>query len=170
MAIAYSDPDGDIESQTSSTGEFWYTEIDEGVREPDIPDTDDYVSGELHENYDSFTMSDVDLEGGVASSVRIWAYGNITSGDPDWLGDISLNGGSSWTEEKSFEFTASPSWKSVEFAGEFTQEQINALAVKVKISNVGNDPPIFMYAMYAEITYEPYAPPVGYQRTQIMVI
>ena len=73
---AYSDPEGDITSQTlSECDPNFYDCVNDGVREPNTSGFEGNInSGEMDGYYNSFTMENVDLGGGTATQIKVWAY------------------------------------------------------------------------------------------------
>ena len=156
--IGYVDPNGEV-----SHNELWarpviepsppdylpipyYIFIDDGIRQPNTPDTSDYLesSGYGDVVLDMSTITNV----ASVTNVTVWAYAN----GPDIIvqGAIKMNG--TWTTLTDFGFTSSASWKSVSFNGTWTQTDLNNLQVKLNVPQWGSGN---IYAMYAVVTYTP---------------
>jgi hypothetical protein len=133
----YMDPDGD----SSNTG--WvdqadgssniYQSIDEGVRQPSSPGTDDYIEGGGVCEY-RCTMS---AASGAATGVTIWVNSGADSpvGLPSYTlyVDISING--SWQGEKTVHTgtgTTAQAWTSHLWNGSWSQADLATLIVKLR--------------------------------------
>ena len=155
MAVGYSDPIGDVTAEWERfpvEGDH-HSCIDDGVRQPAVPNVDDYIyyAGVTTRN-DDFTMSP--LGGvGIASQIKVWAYGKTYD---DGVASADLYIGGSWQRLAPLGLDAlTPSWKSVTYTGGWTQAQLNARIVRLNRNDSGPDGDPFIYAMYQEVTYTP---------------
>ncbi len=144
----YLDPDGDdAVAWETSTGANHYTEIDDGVRQPDTPNGTDLIE-ELGVDVtvdDDFTMTSI--EGVVeVSSVEIWVR-SIKLGGTEITLSVDLYIGGSWQGLQEVEMGG---WNSITFNGSWNQEDLDALKVRIRKSNTGG---VDVHAMYAEVTY-----------------
>ena len=157
------DPDADgvtLEWTPIPSGDHYAT-IDDGTRQPAVPNLDDYIeinSGAGQDNFaDTFYMETLTGVDSV-SSIKIWVYGKTGPADDEVHADISLDDGSTWVGSGEIipESTSSAAWFSKTFNGTWTQAQLNTLHTKLIYKFVGGVAigDTAVYAMYAEITYE----------------
>ncbi len=167
--VGYADPNGDsepLEWVEIPDGDHYPT-IDDGTREPDTPDTDDYIYSANNTTQDTFDMETVDLGDVPATSIKIWVYGYGEYGTSPHIfqhsatGNIYIDG--SWQTAKEFDMSNTTQWYSVEFTGTFTQADVDALEVQfTKTQTAGSiGGATYIYAAYAEITYDNTAPTVS---------
>ena len=79
MSVGYVDPVGDnAVTWTPSAGTDHYALVDDGVRQPDAPDTADYISyvaaPGANEDFDMGTF-----EVSAVSAITVWAYAKHTT-------------------------------------------------------------------------------------------
>lgn len=153
----YIDPVGDgTNTLWSSTGTSFYTEIDDGVRQPTIPTTSDYIYGYFTDDPTIYLrMSSISNIQSV-SQVVVWIYHK-----DDSAGQISAqlyDDDETTTRSSETNFTQSTvdAWHSVTFSGlSLTQAQLDSLSVMLHDTRGGGGGRTYqyVYAMYAEITY-----------------
>ena len=153
--VGYCDPNGDSSiGWTPTPPGTSFSTIDEGTRQPDVPDTADYVRGAgggiATDIYDMSTLTGVDS----VSQVVLWAYGILggAKGIPAVVGDVYLAGG--WVGLASWGFTTSNSWKSITYNGSWTSGSLDAMQTKLAYSGGGNSSCVSsVFALYALVTY-----------------
>lgn len=129
MGTYYLDPDGNVNTLWTT---YDFSNIDKEVRQPTAPSTGTFILGVYYignddrgerQEYSFESMSKLYAE--YISSIKVWAYGKyITiSGSPTCDCDINISG----CNDKNFGFTASWSWKSVEWVSgtNFVQYGVN---------------------------------------------
>ena len=167
MTIGYCDPDGTTLAQWALADQNpHHLAINGGVRQPADPDWDDvaYIDGDENQ-YEQYTMSNLDIGGGTATSVIVWTSmaTTVITHDPyvrlycgGWLAEVVIN--LTQTGRK---------WYSQTYNGIFSQADINAMQVRYKAPGIisateqGRN-----YETYCEVIYEV---PSGYEHDYIGV-
>lgn len=160
VQTAYLDPDGDGATTDWSTTDWsttgppgsHYEEVNDGTREPNAPDTNDYVYcvGGGDNRNEEFTMTTV---AGVTecSEVTIRAHG-YEDENCDVTCQVYLGG--EWKTAVDFAFDdGSYNWKSATFSGTWDQDDIDALQVRLLRVVSGPSDECRVATFYAEITY-----------------
>jgi len=159
MVVDYCDPDGDITKQWShpSAPADHFQEINDGVRQPTVPSSDDIAATDGDENaVDQFTMTSLSNVDEV-TQVTVWTYGNCTAGED---ARVNLYIGA-WQGQAWVGLGTSGGWRSYTKTGSWTQEQLNAMQVQYQADSVyGKFDGTWIRACYCEITYSEVA--VGY--------
>ncbi len=157
MTTDFVDPDGDVTTEWSSTAGGHYTEIDDGQRQPATGaplNEADYIhqlgqAGNKDDEFNMGTIADVD----EVTAIKVWIFveSDLAASGSQVDGDINLGGAQG--AKTIFLSTDAKGWYSVEWTG-LTGSQADLDALKVKLSFVETDGhEIFVYAMYAEITF-----------------
>jgi len=150
MSVGFVDPtaDGGTIQWYPTPGPAHFSCIDDGTRQPSVPDTADNIQAGTPNISDIFDMSSIAGAASV-SSIVVWVYGSRVM-DGDVGAAIYVGGG--WEAVQYFGVT-SAGWYSVTFNGAWTQADLDAL--QVKIINDGYPWPIEeIDAMYCAVTYE----------------
>ena len=156
MSVGYVDPVGDnAVTWTPSAGTDHYALVDDGVRQPDAPDTADYISyiaaPGANEDFDMGTF-----EVSAVSAITVWAYAKHTTSAALTL-NIYVDG--AWqTADSSNTLIGNYAWYSATWNAAWDQADLDALLVRVTKTG-GATWTETVAAIYAEITYEPVAPP-----------
>lgn len=161
----YVDPDGSIQYQmyqypdnpASTTN---YMRVDDGIRQPTEPDITDYL---WNGGMDIFSMTTFAVDS--TSNIKVWVYSIKGSPIPGQTVTLSIFVDDDWVDGSAISPTDSRAWYSSSFDGTWTQEDLDALQVKV-YSNGG---PI-IYAVYAEITFTGAAPPPPEKKGRVIMI
>lgn len=156
MTLGYVDPDGDITANWPFVvpGPNHYAAIDDLVRQPNVPDLDNYIGDDIGSfNTDSFDMTYPSTSGTIVSvsNVTVWIYCVDTEGSGQNI-DISINMTGSWETDKTVPVPTSAAWESASFDGTWTGAQLYNL--QVRLNSLTGGAQIRCYAMYAEITYQ----------------
>ncbi len=151
---AFVDPNGDVAAGWWVTPEesSHYLTIDEGTRQPTVPDTGDYIYIDWDGYVDTFDTSSLTNVSSV-TQVKVWIYCDNWGGEEgttDATGNIYMN--SSWQTPQSFSCVGTAGWKSITFTGTWTKTDLDNMQVKLT-SNISMWGYINVYAMYAEIKY-----------------
>lgn len=152
------DPDGDgtIQNGYSSTGSKYYTEIDDGVRQSNTPDTSDYISVRNNKNATAFfSMSSIPDVSSV-SQIQVWAYYNDGTNGRFHIQLYDDAESTSYTSEDRLPSSLTlDRWDSVTFSGlSLSQTQLDGLKVRIRTDKgIGSSGTNQIYAMYAEVTY-----------------
>lgn len=145
--------------ETSGAGTATYTEIDDGTRQPSVPNTADLI-------YNQVAAGDPDDGSAIAvfgfntsavttgaTKITVWVYGDRTNSWGQVHANITVNGVSKTKTAYALDGTAS--WHSIEFTDTWTQADLLA-GVTVTLENVvtGGGVPshVRVYAMYVDIT------------------
>ncbi len=154
----YIDPNGDgtIVSGWSSTGTSYYTEIDEGTRQPNTPTTSDNIYGGFTDTGIAYmnmsTLTNVDS----VSQVVVWAYHNDGARGQLYAQLYDDDETTTRSSSAAFTTTSTDAWHSVTFSGlSLTQAQLDSLTVALWKDRASGGAPndVIVYAMYAEVTY-----------------
>ncbi len=155
----YIDPDGDgsnANGNWSSTGTYFYTEIDDGVREPNTPTTSDYISSRFVDVGELFlrmsTISSVD----TVSQIDVWVYHNDGANGELFVQLYDDDESTTRSSRAAFTQSSTDAWHSVTFSGlSLTQAQLDSLSIALDVDRFSGGPPndVVVYAMYAEVTY-----------------
>ena len=148
---AYLDPiSNGTTNQWNATAVPNYAEIDDGTRQPNAPDTANYIYSTVNGQIDEYNMSDTSETGLSVTKIRVWAYCNGGAGD-DVTANIYVDG--AWQTAKSLNCQALE-WRNATFTGAWDEIDLNNLNVRLTsvISTQAN-----VYAMYVETEYENYA-------------
>ena len=167
MSVGYVDPVGDnAVTWTPSAGTDHYALVDDGVRQPDAPDTADYVSYTAapgaNEDFDMGTLTVSEV-----SSVTVWAYAKH-----DAAAALNLNvylAGAWQTANTTNTLSGTYAWYSATWNGSWSQADLDALLVRVTKTNAQEVYVETVAAIYADITYEPVAPPAAGGHFAVMV-
>ena len=158
---AYIDPNGDVATGWDTTGTYHYTEIDEGTRQTNTPNLDDYISvtnvtNTFTDDYDMATLTNA----GQVTAVKVWVHGGTYCGGAGDRANVYANIkiGDTWQSQQEIipSFTSAQNWYSVTFSSlSMTQAQLDSLQVRI-IGDIGftEHTQAIVDAMYAEITYE----------------
>jgi hypothetical protein len=106
-------------------------------------------------SYDVFSMGTVNMNGGTASGINVYAYCSSTpcEGQATNFWDIAINTGSGWSDNQPINCPCgSNGWGSITFTGRWTQTQIDALQVRAtaRIPDFGE---AHLDELYATIAY-----------------
>lgn len=150
----YVDPNGDVSVAWNPTpASTHYTAVDEGARQPSTSsplDLTDYVGSATISAVETFSMSTLTGVSSV-SNITVWAYGEHNAGPNDATPNIYMAG--AWTTSVAkFGLTDAPVWKSVSFDGNWSQADLDAMQIKLVISQVTGGP-ARVYETYAVVTY-----------------
>jgi len=160
------DPDGDATItdawQLLPTGGTHFSKIDDGIRYNNVPTLTDY----LYLDYYGDSSGDVALSmttlTGVnqVTAIKIWIYTYNQGGSGTTI-DISKDG-STWVGAQAVTYQSPAAWRSATFdlsGSPWTQSNLDNLQVKlVGWAGGADDYETYLYAMYAEITYDEAVP------------
>ena len=146
----YVDPNGDGTTLqwTPTPSGTHYTTIDDGTRQPSVPNISDYVARSGVAAGDIYDLTSISSVSSV-SQITIWAYGSVTG-----AGGIntSIYVGGAWQADQLLNLTSSNSWLSLTFTGTWTQADLDALQVRIALPPQ-NGPTRYIYALYGVVTY-----------------
>jgi len=153
MATGYVDPNANGTTiEWSPSAGTNYECVDDGVREPNAPDTSDYVNTGSGGDIDEYQMTTLTGADSI-TEIKVWAYVKGFGPDPFYM-NIYVDG--AWQTEQSVTISDSWAWYSATFSGSWSQSDLDALQVRIK-SGAAED----CAAVYAEITYTATAPTVS---------
>lgn len=147
MATEELDPSGDgsVTEWGTQSGSDHYAMIDDGVRQPTAPT----VPG-TYINSSSSQTDEITIEAGELVNITeatIWIYADQNNGDIS--GDISFDGGTSYTESPQEFDVTDPGWYSITFS---ELSETNSATIEVKFTNAGIITPNFIYEAYVIVT------------------
>lgn len=155
---AFIDPNGDgsVGANWSRTGAAYYSDIDDGTRQPTTPSTADYISISNNKADNAFIQMTSLSNVQSVSSVTVWAYHNDGSNGTTYVQLYDAAESSSLSSESSFTQRTSGAWDSVTFNGlALTQSDLDGLRLRFRVVKTGGGGPAtqFIYAVYADVTY-----------------
>ena len=166
MSVGYVDPVGDnAVAWTPSTGTVHYVLVDDAVRQPTVPTTTDYISAVTFGVNDDFDMGTLTVS--EVSSVTVWAYAKH-----DTAAALNLNvylAGAWQTANTTNTLSGTYAWYSATWNGSWSQADLDALLVRVTKTNAQEVYVETVAAIYADITYQPVAPPAAGGHFAVMV-
>lgn len=155
----YIDPNGDgtiSENDYDSTGNQYYTEIDDKIRQPDTPDTSDNISVRNNRNATAFfSMSSIPNVSSV-SQVQVWFYYNDGSSGEFFAQLYNGDETNAYTSEARLPTTnILDHWDSVTFSDlSLSQSELDNMKIRLRVDKgTGPTETNHAYAMYAEVTY-----------------
>ncbi|HEX9594586.1 MAG TPA: hypothetical protein VF996_00405 [Candidatus Saccharimonadales bacterium] len=153
------DPDGDGSvtgfSPTGSTSHF--ATIDDGTRQPNTPNTSDYISGTSNgTNTDFFTMSTIPSVQSL-SEVTVWIYHTDGNANARFYAQLfAADETTTYSSESVYANRTTNGWSSVTFSGlSLNQSQLDDMRIRIRFSRPSGGQPSTgnLYAMYAEAAY-----------------
>ncbi|MFH2068282.1 MAG: type II secretion system protein [Candidatus Omnitrophota bacterium] len=143
----YVDPNGSVQYQMSQWPDNppWttnYMRVDDGIRQPTEPDITDYL---FNGGTDIFDMTTFTVDS--ISNIKVWVYSIKGGPMPEQTVTLSIFVDGDWVNGTAISPTDTKAWYSSSFDGTWTQEDLDALRVKV------NSGMPYIYAVYAEVTY-----------------
>ena len=159
MTVDYCDPNGDIErGWVVSTGVNHFAVLNDGVRQPATPVSDNIYAGDGDENdIDRFNMSSLT---GVeqVTSITVWIYGNNTTGEHCQV-DLYIV---AWRGYQTVNMDSGYNWFSKTCVVTCNQAQLDAMQVRFKADSAyGKYDCTWIQAFYCEVTYTEIS--VGYE-------
>jgi len=154
-ATDYIDPNGDGSTGSwNTTGTSYYTEIDEAIRQSNTPTTSDNIYGQANQAGTIFLRMSSLTNVSSVSQITVWVYHNDGGSQ---LSAQLYDDDESTTRSVQSNFTSrtADTWDSVTFSSlSLTQAQLDSLSVALTANHTGGKPPtMYVYAMYAEVTY-----------------
>lgn len=152
MVVDFCDPNGDVErGWVVSEGVNHFAVLNEGVRQPAVPDSDNIAATDGDENdIDRFYMDDSIQDVDEVTSITIWIYGNNTTGERCSV-DLYIV---AWRGYQVVNMDSGYGWFSKTFDVLCNQAQLDAMQVRFKAySNYGKMDGTWIRAFYAEVTY-----------------
>lgn len=149
----YVDLSGDnaLSWQTAVPSGAHYTTLDDGTRQPAVPNTTDYITdmGPPSRN-DDFNVDMSTLAADSVNSVKLWAYAKNEAPVPL---NVNIYIAGAWqTADTSNTLTSSYAWYSATWTGTWTQADLDALRIRVMKTGGGTITET-VAAIYAEVTY-----------------
>ena len=155
------EPNGDgATGSWSSTGGSFYTEIADGVTQPTVPTTTDYISADAASGGNYFARMDtIPTDIYMITRVRIRVYHNDGSNGRVNVQLFDDDESTNLTSEVTIgRNNSSDGWDLANFAGlQMLPSQLDSMSVRLRPSlhNGGNPSNnVLVYAMYAQITYD----------------
>ncbi|MFA5386587.1 MAG: hypothetical protein WC297_02915, partial [Candidatus Paceibacterota bacterium] len=153
----YIDPASNVQYQlrteAGAASSLNWAHIDQGIRQPNAPSIDSYVTDNVGGKTDIYTMTSLTGVSSI-SNITVWGYGK-----GDHVGDgftVGIYMGGSWLTQTDFNFptgngSVPPAWRSVSYDGAWTQADLNAIQVKLigVLPSTANQ----CEAIYAVVTY-----------------
>ena len=163
MAEATIDPSGDGSplQWTPTPGGTHYTCLDDGDRDPTVPDTSDYITGDGVES-DTMTLTLPNVD--EVSQVVIKSYGN------DQMGGCGLrvsNNGSDWTSQDTLNMGAGSAWDTSTWSA-LGWNIGGTLTLYAQYNFLGGSS-FTLYSFYAVVTYTEQAGGGGSPTTTIVI-
>lgn len=154
------EPDGDgTITSWNSTGANYYTEIDDGVLNPNTPNTSDYIDGNSDNGGTAFfRMETQATDIYMVTRIRIRIYHNDGSNGRIEVQLFDDDESSTLTSEKVLSRNNSvDGWDLVNFPNlQILPSQLDSLSVRLRLRNHGGGSgnTVTVHAMYAQTTYD----------------
>jgi hypothetical protein len=159
-ANAFIDPNanGTIGANWAHTGSNYYTEIDDGTRQPTTPNTADNISIANNRTDTAFFQMATIAGIASASSITVWIYHNDNTNGTTYVQLYDNAETTSYGSEASFTFRSSNAWDSITVSGlNLVQSELDGLRLRFRVAKTGTGSAKTqtIYAIYADVTYTP---------------
>jgi len=159
----YIDPNADGSTASwTSTGSSFYTEIDEGIRQPTTPTISDYISGLAGRSGVIYQNMSTISGAFNTNTVTVWVYHNDGANGEIFVQLVNDNETTTYSSRTALTRTSSNAWHSVTFSGlALTQTQLDQLSISLEVEKNGGGATATanVYEVYADVVYTSTPPP-----------